>query len=86
MLYTIKQVDDFLSTIDKTQLVREQKRYVYNLACSFDIETSSFYQAGNVVYTNAEYRKALPKNAIKKAIMYIWQFAIDDNVIIAQIV
>lgn len=84
MLYTIKQVDDFLSTIDKTQLVREQKRYVYNLACSFDIETSSFYQADNVIYTNAEYRKALPKNAIKKAIMYIWQFAVEDNVIIGR--
>lgn len=80
----MKQVDDFLSTIDKTKLVRERKQYIYNLACSFDIETTSFYQVGKIIYTNEEYRKSKPKNAIKKAIMYIWQFAINDNVIIGR--
>ena len=53
---------------------------------TFDIETSSFYEDKNgVIYTNDDYRKL--KNTVKadkKAIMYIWQFAIEDNVIIGR--
>lgn len=52
---------------------------------SFDIETSSFYEDKNgVIYSNDEYKKSKHIPAQKKAIMYIWQFAICDNVIIGR--
>lgn len=49
---------------------------------SFDIETSSFYEDKNgIIYTNEQYKKLNRNTGRKKAIMYIWQFAICDNVI-----
>lgn len=48
-------------------LVSKKKIEYVNIACSFDIETSSFYE----------------KNE-KRSVMYIWQFAINDDVLIGR--
>lgn len=63
--------DDFFVELTKLSLpiFKDNKSIVwYNVPCSFDIETSSFYQGGY----------AAPEN--KRAIMYIWQFGIDNLV------
>ena len=86
MTYELKNISDFLNTIDKKNIIKSKDKIYYNIAMSFDIETSSFYEDKNgVIYTNDEYKKL--KNQVKaekKAIMYIWQFAIKDNVIIGR--
>lgn len=86
MVYDFSGLDSFLSTIDKTKTVRAGKKTFYNLPMSFDIETSSFYQDDcGVAYSNDEYKKMKFKpKAEKKAIMYVWQFAICDNVIMGR--
>ena len=85
-IYNIQQAQDFLNTIDKTEIITSKKKIYYNIPVSFDIETSSFYEDKNgVIYTNDDYKKLKNKViAEKKAIMYIWQFAIYDNVIIGR--
>ena len=86
MIYELKNLSDFLSTINKKHIIISKGKIFYNLAMSFDIETSSFYEDKNgIIYTNDDYRKL--KNHVraeKKAIMYIWQFAIEENVIIGR--
>ena len=86
MIYELKDLTQFLSTINTKDIIKSKDKIYYNLAMSFDIETSSFYEDKNgVIYTNDDYRKL--KNTVKaekKAIMYIWQFAIEDNVIIGR--
>ena len=86
MIYELKDLTQFLSTINTKDVIKSKDKIYYNLAMSFDIETSSFYEDKNgVIYTNDDYRKL--KNTVKadkKAIMYIWQFAIEDNVIIGR--
>lgn len=47
-------------------IVTHNKKEVYNIPCSFDIETSSFYD---------------PARGKKRAIMYIWQFGFNGSVI-----
>lgn len=86
MIFTLNNIESFLSNIDTSDIIKKKNRFYYNLACSFDIETSSFYESSTgVIYTNEQYKTALEFDrklkAEKKAIMYIWQFAIDDNVI-----
>lgn len=84
MVFSIDKMQSFLDCIDKSDIVKKKNKYYYNLACSFDIETTSFYEDKNgVIYTNEQFNnlKDKKKKAEKKAIMYIWQFAIDDNVI-----
>jgi hypothetical protein len=82
-IYTISQTDDFLSSIDTSDIITAKKRKFYNLPCSFDIETTSFYESSTgVIYTNKEYKNL--KNQVqgeKRAVMYVWQFAICDDVI-----
>ncbi len=85
MVYKIENLDEFLSTIDLSNTINSKRKTYYNIPMSFDIETTSFYvdTNGNVI-TN-EYYKRHSQNgyikASKKAIMYIWQFAIGQNVI-----
>lgn len=63
-----KSLNDFISNIPSIDYVKNNKSIEYaNIAMSFDIETTSFYE-----------------NDDKKAIMYIWQFGINDNVILGR--
>ena len=86
MIYELKDLTQFLSQINIKDVIKSKDKIYYNLAMSFDIETSSFYEDKNgIIYTNDDYRKL--KNTVKadkKAIMYIWQFAIEENVIIGR--
>lgn len=86
MIFELKDLTQFLSQINTKDIIKSKDKIYYNLAMSFDIETSSFYEDKNgVIYTNDDYRKL--KNQVraeKKAIMYIWQFAIEENVIIGR--
>ena len=86
MIYELKDLTQFLSTINTKDIIKSKDKIYYNLAMSFDIETSSFYEDKNgVIYTNDDYRKLKHTvKADKKAIMYIWQFAIEENVIIGR--
>ena len=86
MIFTLNDIESFLSKIDVSDIIKNKNMFYYNLACSFDIETTSFYESSTcIIYTNEQYKTALESDrklkAEKKAIMYIWQFAIDDNVI-----
>ena len=86
MIYELKDLTQFLSNINKKDVIKSKDKIYYNLAMSFDIETSSFYEDKNgVIYTNDDYKKLKHTvKAEKKAIMYIWQFAIEENVIIGR--
>ena len=83
MIFTLNQCSEFLATIDTTKIIKSHGSYFYNIPMSFDIETTSFYEDKNgVVYTNEQFEQLKkPVKASKKAIMYIWQFAIENNVI-----
>ena len=59
---------NFMGSIPKCYHYQNKKIWYCNLACSFDIETSSFYN----------------EKGEKQAIMYVWQFAIFDNVILGR--
>lgn len=86
MIYQLSDLTQFLSQINTKDVIKSKDKIYYNLAMSFDIETSSFYEDKNgVIYTNDDYRKLKHTvKADKKAIMYIWQFAIEENVIIGR--
>lgn len=58
----------FMGSIPKCNYCQDKKIWYCNIPCSFDIETSSFFN----------------EKGEKQAIMYIWQFAIFDNVIIGR--
>lgn len=64
----LDSVKNFMGSIPKCYHYQNKKTWYCNLACSFDIETSSFFN----------------EKGEKQAIMYIWQFAIFDNVIIGR--
>lgn len=83
MIFTLNQCSEFLATIDTTKIIKSHGSYFYNIPMSFDIETTSFYEAKKgIVYTNEQFEQLKnPIKASKKAIMYIWQFAIENNVI-----
>lgn len=77
MIYSFSQVNDFLKLLNNTETKNKQgtKTKCYEIYSSFDIETSSFYIDKNNNITNDT------ENGLKCSNMYIWQFAIDDNVI-----
>ena len=90
MIYTFNELDNFLNTIEyKTVFDYKHKQPIefYNLAASFDIETTSFYYDDNEnenidVDTFLNRAAANSKyTADKRSVMYIWQFAIEDNII-----
>lgn len=76
MIYTFDMLDDFLQLFNNLELIHKKgstKKY-YNVSMSFDIETSSLYMdSDNNSCSNEDMQKI--------SNMYIWQFAINDNVI-----
>lgn len=58
-----------------TAIAQKSSFAVYNIAAAFDIEVSSFYQGGRHVDASGKVN-----NDDKRAIMYIWQFGINDMV------
>ena len=82
MIYTLSKLQDFLFNINVENKIKYNKKYYYNIPMSFDIETSSFYVKDNIQYENDDILNSDKKIiAQKRAVMYIWQFAINDNVI-----
>lgn len=82
MVYYINSLDKFLKTIDKKRVIKHKENYIYNIPMSFDIETSSFYKMNGIQYDNKQAKKlGITHKAMKYSNMYIWQFAIDNNVI-----
>ncbi len=77
----MQDMDGFLSAIDLGNIIKHKKKTVYNLPMSFDIETTSFYQSEKGVVIPNENIDRYSGCAQKKAIMYIWQFAVENNVI-----
>lgn len=71
--YTIDQVYKFIDeSIQGVKCLKiRNKEYVYNCPAAFDIETTSFYRA---VSTGPD----------KAAIMYMWQFGLNGNVMIGR--
>lgn len=65
----------------KKYKIKCKNKYYYNIACAFDIETTSFYEDdhGNIIsvtdYVNLSEKER--KNYNKRAIMYIWQLGIN---------
>lgn len=91
-IYTPSQIKDVLQMAvnEKNIQCTNKGEGVYNVPCSFDIETTSFYRDTNGnAYTYEQYTK-LNENAPKKvklekcAIMYVWQFGINGFVIIGR--
>lgn len=71
--YTPPDTDTFIteSIKDVVTLKRRGKEYVYNCPASFDIETTSFYRTSDA-------------GQEKAAIMYVWQFGLNGNVLIGR--
>lgn len=86
-IYNPSQIIEVLNKSVNDSMVKgnNKKIYYYNVPCAFDIETSSFYRDGETIYTISQ-RSKLPKDIKleKVAIMYIWQFAINGNVVIGR--
>lgn len=75
-VYTMDKVDEFLRVAFLyNDMIKSTKRVLYyNIPCSFDIETTSFYAEDSITDPkHPEY--------IKQATMYIWQFGINGYVI-----
>ena len=45
LIYSIEQLNDFIELFNDVPIIHKNgtRKYYYNIACSFDIETSSFY-------------------------------------------
>lgn len=88
--YTIKDTDDIKKFCVKMTdyVIKSKDTYYYNIPCSFDIETTSFFEDafGNVL-NPSEYALLDQKDKggyTKKAIMYIWMFGICGMCIIGR--
>lgn len=86
-IYELKDLREMIqkSVSDGNVIGKRNGVRVYNVPCSFDIETTSFYQDGNeqLTYEQVRTRKGLLKDykAEKRSIMYIWQLGINGNVV-----
>lgn len=85
-VYTPTDIKYILSTLDDTFLTSNNKGVkVYNIPCSFDIETSSFYRdEKGVTYSYSQYCAMGCPKLEKCSLMYVWQFGINGCVIIGR--
>lgn len=81
------QIADVLAmAVDETYLLgnNKQERF-YNLPCSFDIETTSFYRDETGETFTYEQVSKLDKTKFEKcSLMYVWQFGINGYVIVGR--
>lgn len=90
-IYKPSQVKEVLNkTVNEYMLIGNNKsiRY-YNVPCSFDIETTSFYVDENnnaLTYNEKLERQKLIEDyePIERCTMYIWQFGINGHIIIGR--
>lgn len=91
-IFTPSEIRDVLSLAlnDKNLLGNNKGEKVYNVPCSFDIETTSFYRDENKrAFSYEQYKKMNDgrKDKIKLekcAIMYVWQFGINGFVVLGR--
>lgn len=89
-IYKPSQINEVLqlSVNDDNLRGTNKSVYYYNVPCSFDIETTSFYRNGNVQYSYVdvkEVQKNNPKAKFEKcALMYVWQLGINGVVIVGR--
>lgn len=85
-IYQPTDIDYILSELDDSFLCSNNKgKQVYNIPCSFDIETSSFYRDENGHTYNYEQYLQLGSPTIEKcSLMYVWQFGLNGHVIIGR--
>lgn len=90
-IFTPADIDLVLkNSVNSSMLLgNNKKEYFFNVPCSFDIETTSFYideTGAPIDYATKVSRKELLPNyePDKRAIMYIWQFGINGRVIIGR--
>jgi hypothetical protein len=87
-IFNVNDIDFILNNaVNENDLVTNNKgiKY-YNIPCSFDIETSSFYRDLDGKTYDYNQRLKMPKNAKleKLSIMYIWQFGINGFCIVGR--
>lgn len=89
-VYQPEQIRDVIAkAVDRKSVHSTNKKlHYYNIPCSFDIETTSFYYdpdtGGNVYNEYAQtYAKTHP-NIRKRSIMYVWQFGINGYVVMGR--
>ena len=87
-IYSVGDIDNILSvSLNDGNIIGNNKgEKYYNVPCSFDIETTSFYRDGTDTY---DYERMLSvtkgnEKMEKAAIMYVWQFGINGYVIMGR--
>lgn len=85
----IKQVLE-MAVNEKNLIGNNKKEKFYNIPCSFDIETTSFYRdTDGAAYTYEQTLKLTDRNGKrlkleKASVMYVWQFGINGIVILGR--
>ena len=84
-IYSPSDIDRVLSmAVDETCLRgNNKKQKFFNVPCSFDIETTSFYRDGDKCYDYEQYSR-LGGKLEKCSCMYVWQFGINGYVIVGR--
>lgn len=90
--YTFNQLKEYIElfNVNKYKLVSRKKVKYYNIACAFDIETTSLYKYKNKIYDVNTIIELKEENKVKddelekQAYMYIFMLSIDNNIIIGR--